>query len=185
MKKIILSLLIGLTFLFAGFQANEGISVPENKLDKAISKIWKTESIILSELFLKETNPCCSDMLVFSINSDSDSLGYALVNRVNSCRAGGCNIEHDEEAISFEFFDYFIITDMNLQVLKVSIYNYQATQGHEVMSKGWLSQFIGFSGQEKLVYGKDIEAISGATVSAVAMNEDIYATIDCLKNQLH
>jgi hypothetical protein len=53
------------------------------------------------------------------------------------------------------------------------------------MSNGWLSQFVGFSGQEKLVYGKDIQAISGATISANAMNDDIYFTLDCIKTHLH
>lgn len=184
MKKIVLFLALSCGLLFAGFHSFDGVVAPENKLDHALSKIWKDKAISLYQFQQQKINFCQQEALVFAILSNTDSMGFVVVSRVNSCRSGGCNIENDEAAISFEFFDYFIITDMNMQVLKVNVYNYQATQGHEVMSKGWLRQFIGFSGKEKLVYGKDIEAISGATVSAVAITDDIYATLDCLKNQL-
>ena len=185
MKKLIFFFVITCGIVFTGFRVNDGLLVPESKLDKAISKLWKDKPISLNELPQEKINICQKAASVFTIFSGNDSLGYVIVNRVNSCRAGGCNIDHDDEAISFEYFDYFVITDKNLQVLKVSIYNYQATQGQEVMSNGWLSQFVGFSGQEKLVYGKDIQAISGATISANAMNDDIYFTLDCIKTHLH
>jgi hypothetical protein len=185
MKRSIIFFVIAFGIVFTGFRVNDGLLLPESKLDKAISNLWKGKPINLIEIHQDKISSCQQKANVFEILSGCDLLGYAIINRVNSCRAGGCNIDNDEEAISFEFFDYFIITDNNFHILKVNVYNYQATHGHEVMSKGWLGQFIGFSGQEKLVYGKDIEAISGATVSAIAINEDIYATIDCMKNQLH
>jgi hypothetical protein len=40
------------------------------------------------------------------------------------------------------------------------------------MNKGWLRQFIGITGCE-LDYGKDIDAISGATISASSLTIEI------------
>lgn len=185
MKKIVCFYLIISGLLFAGFHSYDRVTVPENKLENAISKIWKDKNVRLQKLKQNEINFCNNDLVVLTVLSGHDSLGFVIAKRVNSCRTGGCNIDNDEQAISFEYFDYFIITDFDFNVMKVNVYNYQATQGQEVMSQGWLRQFIGFSGQKQLVYGKDIEAISGATVSANAINEDIYATLNCMKKQLH
>lgn len=73
----------------------------------------------------------------------------------------------------FEYFDYFILFDSNLGVKKIRVYNYQATHGHEVGGKGWLKQFVGYKGDEKLEYGKNIDSISGATISANAITYNV------------
>ena len=73
----------------------------------------------------------------------------------------------------FEYFDYFIIFDETLVVKKIRVFNYQATHGHEVGGNGWLKQFIGYDGQEKLEYGKNIDSISGATISANAITYNV------------
>ena len=106
--------------------------------------------------------------------------GYLYVGRVNSCRSGGCSINQEDYDLSYEFFDYFIIIDTLKSIKRVKVFNYQATQGHEVMSIGWLKQFVGYKGDEELRYGKEIEAISGATVSAKSLNTDIQHTIKLL-----
>lgn len=62
----------------------------------------------------------------------------------------------------------------------VKIYNYQATQSYEVINCGWLSQFKGVKPGESLTFGKDIEAISGATVSANAITDDIQQVLRCM-----
>jgi Na+-translocating ferredoxin:NAD+ oxidoreductase RnfG subunit len=42
-----------------------------------------------------------------------------------------------------------------------------------VGGKGWLKQFIGYDGKEKLEYGKNIDSISGATISANAITYNV------------
>jgi Na+-translocating ferredoxin:NAD+ oxidoreductase RnfG subunit len=79
-------------------------------------------------------------------------------------------ISADED---FEYFDYYIIFDQALKVEKIRVYNYQATHGHEVGGKGWLKQFIGYKGETKLEYGKNIDSISGATISANAITYNV------------
>jgi len=180
------SILIILTFLCLGvlltaFVADESISFPEKKIHRTIKKQWKIENFKISEISGFEKNGLTG---FYSIKSNSKLLGYLFVGRVNSCRSGGCSIDSEIQDLSFEFFDYFVIIDTLVSIKKVKIFNYQATQGHEVMSHGWLRQFVGYSGLQELRYGKEIEAISGATVSAKALKDDIQFKVKLLKLEL-
>jgi Na+-translocating ferredoxin:NAD+ oxidoreductase RnfG subunit len=58
-------------------------------------------------------------------------------------------------------------------VVQVKVFNYQATHGQEITAKSWLKQFIGYQGQKELKVNKDIDSISGATISTYAITEDI------------
>lgn len=99
---------------------------------------------------------------------------YIYVGRVNSCRAGGCSITHNvANKGSSEYFDYYILFDNNKTVKTVKIFNYQASHGQEVTAKGWLKQFIGHNSSETLQVDKNIDAISGATISVYAITTDI------------
>ena len=63
----------------------------------------------------------------------------------------------------------------------VEIFNYQATYGYEITNKRWLKQFIGFGEDELLEVGKNIDAISGATISVHAITYDIQEKTDFLR----
>lgn len=109
---------------------------------------------------------------------------YIYIGRVNSCRAGGCSISGHEEnpEDKLEFFDYYIVFDSNKTVRLVKVFNYEATHGQEITSKGWLRQFIGYNGDEPLQVEKNIDAISGATISVYAITFDIEMKTEILKN---
>ena len=99
---------------------------------------------------------------------------YIYIGRVNSCRAGGCSVEHESTAtLGSEYFDYYILFDEHKTVQAVKVYNYQATHGHEITAKGWLKQFIGFNGSASFKGDKKIDAISGATISVYAITADV------------
>jgi hypothetical protein len=101
-------------------------------------------------------------------------LKYVYIGRVNTCRAGGCTIKHVEDPDGeSEFFDYFIFFDATATVQFVKIYNYAASHGQEVTSSNWLKQFKNYNGKDELVVGKNIDAISGATISVDATTFDI------------
>jgi hypothetical protein len=106
--------------------------------------------------------------------------GYLHMGRVKTCRAGGCSapgsVAPGEES---EYFDYAIIFSPDFRVNAVKIYNYQASHGHGIAAAGWLRQFEGFGSGNRLEVGKNIDAISGATISAMAITSDIQ-----LKTQL-
>jgi len=72
-----------------------------------------------------------------------------------------------------DYFDFIVIFDTDLIVSKVKILVYREDHGAEVGSKRWLNQFKGKVKGENLTYQKDIAAISGATISAKSMTNEI------------
>ena len=181
-KGYIVFILSGLGLLTLSFSVNNQLKIPYKKIKKTVKKQFG-----IQEFFLQEkdglTNPY-SDSEILSVKTDTFVIGYVFVRRVNSCRMGGCSISRGDLADEFEYFDYYLVTNSVGRVLNVKVFNYQATHGHEVMSKGWLKQFVGFDGTQNLVYGKDIQAISGATISAKSIIEDIQNAEAQIKNML-
>jgi len=104
---------------------------------------------------------------------DNGNKGFTYVGRVNTCRSGGCSDDKSSTDNFSEFFDYFILLDSEARIISVRVYNYQATHGHGITSRGWLRQFIGYQGEKSLEPGKNVDAISGATISAKAISADI------------
>lgn len=110
---------------------------------------------------------------------------YIYVGRVNTCRAGGCSISNNlSQEGNSEYFDYFILFDKSLTVQQVKIFNYQASHGHEITANGWLKQFVGFNGNKELAVEKDIDSVSGATISVNTITSDILHKTELLKNIL-
>ena len=119
----------------------------------------------------------------FEIKSDISQYKYIYVGRVNSCRAGGCSTSFKiPKGGESEYFDYFILFDRNKTVQLVKVFNYQSTHGYEITSRGWLKQFIGHNGTEPLEVNKNIDAISGATISVYAITFDVEMKIKILKS---
>jgi hypothetical protein len=72
----------------------------------------------------------------------------------------------------YERFDYSVFYDPGLSILGVRVTAYRSTHGAAICQRKWLSQFNGYDGGE-LVLGKDIDAISGASISAHSMVADM------------
>ena len=72
----------------------------------------------------------------------------------------------------YEYFDYLIAYDKDFSVLDVTVTTYRSSHGAAICQKKWLRQFAGYSGEE-LSLGKDIDSISGATISAGSMVKDM------------
>ena len=175
--KLILALLLCLPSTFA---VSQDINYNPKPLKKDLQKLWEKGDIDLMEIEVPDS--LYNDILldkgrIYHTYSGQENLGFAYIGRIYSCRSGGCGMDDEHDDISFdedfEYFDYYIIFDTSLAVEKVRVYNYQATHGHEVAGKGWLKQFIGYTGETKLEYGKNIDAISGATISANAITYNV------------
>ena len=157
--------------ILTGFDTFNDIKYPERKINKQISKEFNVEDF---ELKLVDGNDLNTSLKIFTINIDNGEIGNLIINRVFSCRENGCSVNIDPaQEETYEYFDYFMILDTTGAVLLTNIYNYQATKGHEVMSRGWLKQFVGYRGTDELNYGQEIDAISGATISASAFVEEV------------
>ncbi len=104
----------------------------------------------------------------FKISSNKNLLGYYYLGKAYG---------------KADYFDFIVVFDTNLIVSKVKILVYREDHGGEVGSKRWLKQFIGTTKKQQLKYQKDIAAISGATISAKSMTNEVnklLKTIDIL-----
>lgn len=155
----------------------------QKKVEKAIAKQWQRKGLMQKQLS-NPTEEKNSDYFFFAVVDQSSTLGYAVVKRTKACRAGGCsNGGGFPQAIiggdAYEYFDFLMLLDTSLQVVHVEVVNYQAQYGYEICNKRWLKQFNGSNGKQ-LAYGKDIQALSGATISASAITDDSKIAYDAL-----
>ncbi len=139
---------------------------------KEIKKAFEIEQYSVTEL--KTTKPAPKTYInnfatVLGLNGTPH--GSVYLNRVYSCRASTCSIPDKSGS---EFFDYIIVFNQNGEIKSVRVINYAASHGQQIASQGWLRQFNGFKGDgENKQVGKNVDAISGATVSANAITSDI------------
>lgn len=180
--KIILIFLLQFAFTASNFVLNQS---DQNSLPKSITKdlkkLYKIEDSNFGIKKLKHQEETSSPSFsgYFEVSSKGELCCFVYVGRVNTCRADGCsNPENNPSGEASEFFDYYIVFSKDKRVEVVRVFNYEATHGHEVSAKGWLKQFVGYDTSKTLIAGKNIDAISGATISVHAIIEDIkYRTI--------
>ena len=167
--------LIALLFSACCTYAQSEVDFQPKALEKTLQKSGVETLSAIQEM--KITAPACGEIngryFQVTVNNEN-AYRYIYIGRVNSCRTGGCSEVHDSLAKpESEYFDYYILFDENKTVQAVKVYNYQATHGHEITAKGWLKQFIGFNGSGSLKVDKNIDAISGATISVYAITADV------------
>ena len=102
----------------------------------------------------------------FEIKSKDTLLGYAYVSKALS---------------KTDSFDYLVLLDPELVIIKVKVLVYREDYGGEIGSKRWLKQFIGKTQDDNLRYGDNIVAISGATISVKSFTEAINNLLQSLK----
>jgi Na+-translocating ferredoxin:NAD+ oxidoreductase RnfG subunit len=72
----------------------------------------------------------------------------------------------------YDHFDYAVFYSPELEVVGVKVTVYRSTHGAAICQKKWLGQFKGYAGGD-LAIGKEIDAISGASISAQSMVDDM------------
>ncbi len=150
------------------------------ELTATVEKKWPGSTIVL----VSQQPDTDKSTTLYKVVQDKTLIGWAYTRRVLSCRSGGCEGENAmaQESVSHEYFDYFALMSTQYSILEIKVYNYAATHGQEICSKAWLKQFKGYDGSKQLRYGKDIDAISGATISGRAITEDIGNAVGMLRN---
>jgi hypothetical protein len=170
--------------------SGQNINYNPKQLSKDLKKNFQIEQFTLSEINLLDSNIFVQGKYFSMKSPERKNLIYIYIGRVNSCRVDGCSVSYEiDDKYETEYFDYFILFDTTSKVDYVRIFNYQATHGQEVVSKGWLKQFCGYDGSTKLDVGKEIDAIAGATISVFGITQDIEEKTKLLKaflgNQSH
>ncbi len=171
--KTLFALIISCIFVALNANGQTGIDYFPKVLNKELSKWVSIDKNDLTEIAIAGKSSITGKY--FRINSIRvNPYAFVYIGRVNSCRSGGCSVSLKEmiETPS-EYFDYFILFDQKKSVKMVKVFNYQATHGHEVSTPAWLKQFSGYNGSTALKVGKNIDAISGATISVNGITSDI------------
>ena len=141
------------------------------KIDKEIKAAYTVEkysynAIDVSQEVAKELPSTFSGNNFFEIKTNDSLLGYAYVAKAPS--------KTDE-------FDYLVLFDKDLVIVKSKVLVYREDYGGEIGSKRWLKQFIGKSQDDELKYGDNIAAISGATISVRSMTLAINKLLQSIK----
>jgi len=173
-------LIIFMALHFIGF-SQERVNFEHKKINKFIKKTYRIENFILEEIKNKES---FLNGKLFKVMSNIDSSQIVYIGRVNCCRMGGCSINKSSTEGSFEYFDYIIAFDERKRIVKIKIYNYQATHGQEITAKSWLKQFRYKENQGVFKVNKNVDAISGATISVYAITDDVNMVNEHLKKIL-
>jgi hypothetical protein len=166
MKAVkILSVFAGLLIVFAFIS-------PDKKLNKFVSKIWKGQEVSMTAIELPDSLKSDISQLNSIHSVNGELLGYACYTTAFGCRVGGCAAPTNNANVqSYETFDYMVVYDPSLKIIKVDIANYGGQYGYEICRAKWLAQFIGGNSGFKLE--RNIDGISGATVSAQFLIDDL------------
>jgi hypothetical protein len=147
-------------------------AAPEKKIDKLVSKVWKDQSYTITDVQLPDSLK--KDITKFcEIKIDGATEGYACYTTAFGCRIGGCAAPTNPNVQSYETFDYIVIYDTDMRIKRVDIANYSGDYGYQICNHRWLKQFIGETFGFKL--GENVDGISGATVSAQFLIDDLNA----------
>ena len=158
MKKIVL--LILLSTLLLGFgQSNKIEALIQKEIKEVFTlKTYIKQSVAVSDE-LNEVLPLkISANNFFKIKNETNLVGYYYLGKAFG---------------KTDYFDFIVILDEKLNIAKVKVLIYREELGGEVASNRWLNQFKGKSKNENLEYQKDIAAISGATISAKSITNEV------------
>ena len=141
------------------------------KVDKEISAYYEMKNYTLDRTTFSDSiiNLLPTDFKsdnFLKINSEEKLLGYAYIGMARS---------------KADSFDYLILFDSNLVIIKSKVLIYREDYGGEIGSKRWLKQFVGKSLNDELNVGQNIKAISGATISVNAMTTAVNNVLKSVK----
>lgn len=141
------------------------------KAEKQISKHFKENTTVVGFMPEDLNNQSFNSSFFHIKNNNHAVLGIAIITRANGCVLGGCSISNAYET-RFEQFDMLSIYTNERELVLVSILDYPGEYGYEISAKWWLKQFLGIA-SKKHHYRQGIDAISGATVSAQSVVNEI------------
>jgi Na+-translocating ferredoxin:NAD+ oxidoreductase RnfG subunit len=79
----------------------------------------------------------------------------------------------DQERGQHEMIDFATFFDDSGKVTRTEVMAYRENYGHEIRRASFRRQFVGRGAESGYVVGKDIDAISGATISADSMSRAV------------
>ena len=159
--KLIFISLIGLIHLNI-----EGESLYEKnvkKANKTLTKLWEDNPVRLipvhaDEDLIAENNAVLPEL--FNVIDTQNEAHLAYV----------CLVEAPSKVDTFTFM---VVYNLDLSIKHIEVLEYKENYGGEISSKRFLKQYQGKTGSQNLELGKDIDGISGATISVLSMNHAV------------
>jgi hypothetical protein len=149
---------IVIALLFSSFKATYWELDKDSRATvyKSIAKIFNSETCNLDPI----------DDTFYSILEDDSIIGYLAVTDAPS---------------KFHRFDYYVLFDDKEEILKVEVLHYRENYGGEICSKNWLKQFVGIDTENYSSYSREIDGISGATISVNSLKHNLLKISNKLK----
>ena len=139
----------------------------KKRADKELNKFWQDAEYNLEKVM---GLPNQSPLELYSVRRKSAPSGYVLFAEAPS---------------KVDTFVYMVVFNVNGVIEKVSVLLYKENYGGEIASKRFLRQFEGKSNGENMRFNKDIDGISGATLSVqsitYAVNKNSIAVNNIIK----
>ena len=116
---------------------------------------------------------------IFEVKTNDTLSGYSMITRALGCQTGGCD-KPNKDTISFEEFFFLTAFDKQKNIKKVRVLEYTSDHGYQIANKGWLKQFERDSTFE---VGRNIDGISGATISVKSITKAVNEQISILRDK--
>jgi Na+-translocating ferredoxin:NAD+ oxidoreductase RnfG subunit len=142
----------------------------DRQLQRELNKIFKKQVVELVEIPVPSKYKLMGKFYKVENHASHAPVKYIYVGRVNTFRSSSQNSNIEESA---EYFDYVILFDENKIIAQVCVLDYQASHGEMVTSPGWLKSFVGHKSSKPLEVGRQVDGISGATISVNKITFDI------------
>jgi hypothetical protein len=142
----------------AALQAQSG-QLPSRKEMKMVQSSYpgKVETLPVATLPDSSLQYMHADDRIYLVREDQNEVAYLLTTSALG---------------RYDHFDYASLWTREAVLIKVVITTYRSTHGAAICQKRWLAQFENYQGEE-LQLGKDIDAVSGGTISASALIKDL------------
>jgi Na+-translocating ferredoxin:NAD+ oxidoreductase RnfG subunit len=152
-----IGLIISVLILF-GFSMMNYPKKLHKKVTKHINNTFQITSFDLNEIKVSDSInkdlPISISENLYDIKTANKKIGYAFVDKAQS------KINH---------FDYLVLLNADLKIMNLKVLVYREEHGNEIGSKRWLKQFIGLNKYSRAILDKNIDGISGATISVKSM----------------
>jgi len=156
----------------------------EKRIYKKLSKYFKHEEFYKKPFSVHDSLSNKSNSYFYFVENKKQTKKAILVITIaNGCRVGGCDVEHQEGEEFEQFYLYTLYNDYG-ELVDIRILDYQSEHGYQISSAWWLKQFVN-NWDKKFIYGKNIDAISGATISVKSTIRELSLLQKIINNQLY
>jgi len=141
------------------------------KLRKELTDFYAEKQITLIALNLESSEITDNEILNANGRWNAVSVGGKILGYCVTGEAWG----------RYEPFSYAAIFETNLHLARLVILEYRSRQGKNVTDPSWLSKFSRFTPDSLPAYGKNIDAVSGASYSGKGLTEALASDLILLK----